>query len=108
MKIYCEPKLFKTSKALYEDSSNHRHNKENPLIRKIAQLFSLFAAWGKTAVCSDRTFLLTSREGTMRKKYGTLILAKGGHRETSVFFRKTLRLLAFMADPKVDAKRQSF
>ena len=83
-------------------------NKENPLIRKIAQLFSLFAAWGKTALCSDRTFLLTSREGTMRKKYRTLILAKGGHRGTSVFFRKTLRLLAFMADPTVDAKSQTF
>ena len=77
-------------------------------MRKMAEFFSLFAAWGKTAACSDRTLLLTSREGKMRKKYGTLILAKGGHRETSVFFRKKLRLLTFMADPKVDAKRQSF
>ena len=38
----------------------------------------------------------------------TLILAKGGHRDTSIFFGKTLWLLAFMADPKVDAKSQSF
>ena len=83
-------------------------NKENSLIRKIAQLFSLFAAWGKTALCSDRTFLLTSREGTMRKKYGTLIFAKEGLSESSILFRKTLRLLAFMTDLKVDAERQSF
>ena len=44
----------------------------------------------------------------MRKKYGTLILAKEGLSETSILFRKTLGLLAFMADLKVDAKRQSF